>query len=257
MTISIAEYLGQRTDVDLPDILPSELGGELVPTCPFSGVACRKLGSNPPYHPVCSVRVFDREHNSKPFIVCPDRLLPAKARTLSPSQIAALAGIAQVVLPGANTADIGYKRQIGINLGRTRLVLDYVLQVRPEIPFPAGPRRVSLEMQGGGETSNTGSITRHVTQSALSENPTNAFLAQRLTTECLRQQTGSLQVNVPNIIPNNAWKRQLDQALKKAVLTRHFGGAFALVMGEVLYDICATLDPKWRGVRRRLGSCLD
>ena len=215
MTISIAEYLGQRTDVDLPDILPSQLGGELVPTCPFSGVACRKLGSNPPYHPVCSVRVFDREHNSKPFIVCPDRLLPAKARTLSPSQIAALAGIAQVVLPGANTADIGYKRQIGINLGRTRLVLDYVLQVRPEIPFPAGPRRVSLEMQGGGETSNTGTITRHVRQWAASNNPTNAFLAQRLTTEYLRQQTGGLQVNVPNIIPNNAWKRQLDQALKK------------------------------------------
>jgi len=234
--LSIAEFLGQRTDINEPDILPSELGGDLVPTCPFSGVACRKLSANPPMHPVCSVRVYGRDRKGEPFIVCSDRLLPAKARTLSPSQIAALASVAHVVFPSANTMNVGYKRQVSIGVGQTKLVLDYVLQVKPEANYDFGSSKVILEVQGGGETSSTGTITRYVTDwSALTE-PTNEFLSQKLTTEYLRNHTGKKKVSIPGIIPNNAWKRQLDQILKKATLTRHFGGAFALVMGEVLYD---------------------
>lgn len=236
MPLSVAEYLGQRIDIDVSDIIPSQLGGTLIPTCPFSGLACRKLSANPPQHPVCSVRVHDKNNNGKIWIVCSDRLIPAKAQGLSPSHIAALASITQVVFPGANTGDIGYKRQTGITVGKSRLVLDYVLQVRPSVNYTIGPTKVILEVQGGGETNSTGSISRHVTDWAARDDSNNSFLAQRLNTEYLRESTGQQKVNAPGIIPNNAWKRQLDQVIKKATLTMHFGGAFALVMGEVLYD---------------------
>lgn len=177
MPLSVAEYLGQRTDIEVYDIIPSELGGDLIPTCPFSGLACRKLNANPPQHPVCSVRVHDKNERGRPFIVCSDRLIPAKARGLSPSHIAALASVTQVVFPGANTGDIGYKRQTGISVGSNRLVLDYVLQVRPSVNYSVGPTKVILEVQGGGETNATGSITRHVTDWASRDNSTNRFLA--------------------------------------------------------------------------------
>lgn len=236
MPLSIAEYLGQRTDLEAPDILSSALDGNLVPTCPFSGVACKKLHANPPMHPVCSVRVYDQKHDGKPFIVCTDRLLPAKARTLAPTQIAALASVAKVLFPHASTADIGYDRQVGMRVGNARLVLDYILHIRPEAQYTHGPAKVILEVQGGGETSSTGTITRYVTAWADQEEPTNEFLAQKLTTQYIRTVTGQQKVNVPGIIPNNAWKRQLDQIIKKAILAQRFGGAFALIMGEVFYD---------------------
>lgn len=117
MPLCVAEYLGQRTDIDVPDILPSELGGNIIPTCPFSGAACRKLKNNPPQHPICSVRMYGSDYNGEPFVVCPDRLIPSNARALSPSHIAALAAVAQVVFPEANTGDIGFRRQVGVNKG--------------------------------------------------------------------------------------------------------------------------------------------
>ena len=78
MPLSVAEYLGQRTDNTEFDIIPSEFGGNITPTCPFSGVACSKLHANNPNHPVCCVRTTD----GRPFIVCQDRLIPSKAGAL-------------------------------------------------------------------------------------------------------------------------------------------------------------------------------
>ena len=92
MPLSVAEYLGQRTDNKINHIIPSDFGGNITPACPFSGVACRKLNSQKPAQPVCSLRTQD----GRPFIVCPDRLIPSKANALSPSHIASLAAVAQV-----------------------------------------------------------------------------------------------------------------------------------------------------------------
>ncbi len=236
MSISIAEYLGQRTDVQTPDIIPSRLGGLPVPICPFSGGACIKLAHNPPLQPVCSVRVHDRNFNHRPFIVCSNRLIPAQATAITPLHTAALASIAQTVFPGVNAGDVGFRRQTGVTLSPGRLILDYVLQVDPKVGFTTGRDKVILEVQGGGETSNTGTITRYVADWAALPRPTNAFLGSQLSTAYLRQHLGVARVNVPGIIPNNAWKRQLEQILKKAVLARDFGGAFALVCGEVLHN---------------------
>ncbi len=239
MPISIAECLGQRTDVLIPDIVPSVRGGAVVPTCPFSGGPCIKLDHNPPLQPICSVRIHGKQFRGRPFIVCLNRMIPAQARALSPSHIAALTSVAQTVLPGVATDLIGFQRQVGVNLNPGRLILDYVLQTATGSTKPLGPQKVILEVQGGGETNNTGTITRYVDDWIAQSPPTNAFLSQPLDTKYLRQHLGvaaPAAVNVPGIIPNNAWKRQLDQILKKAVLASHFGGAFALVTGDVLYD---------------------
>lgn len=153
MPLSIAEYLGYRTDVKSPNIIPSVLGGSIIPTCPFSGDSCIKLKNSNPSHPICSVRL-----NSQVFIVCSNRLIPAQAQALSPSHTAALASIADTLFPGVNAKNIGFRRQIGV----AGLYLDYVLTVNPSVKFSKGPSRVILEIQGGGETSNTGTITRYV-----------------------------------------------------------------------------------------------
>lgn len=236
MPLSVAEYLGQRTDSTHFDIIPSDFGGSIVPTCPFSGVACQKLKSSKPSPPVCSVRTTD----GKPFIVCSDRLIPSKANALSSSHISALAAVSGVLFPKASTKEVGYKRQVSIPFSKGRkIVLDYVLQVNPQAGYKLGRDKVILEIQGGGETSSTGSITHHVAKWASLTHPDNQFLAQALDASYLRglcKIKGGSTVNVPGIIPNNAWKRQLDQVLKKSVLARQFNAGFALVMGEILYD---------------------
>ena len=66
MGTSVAEYLGKRTDIDVPAIIPITIPPKVdkkvnwtehnpCPTCPFtSGNACKKLVSG--NEPVCSVR---------------------------------------------------------------------------------------------------------------------------------------------------------------------------------------------------------
>ncbi len=244
MPLSVAEYLGQRTDIESSEIIPSELGGKIIPTCPFSGAPCRKLKLSKPQPPICAVRTSDVNQQGKVFVVCPDRIIPSSARALSPSHLAILNAVTKTIFPGVNNADIGFRRQVNVTFAKARrLVLDYVLQVAPGANASQGPRKVILEVQGGGETSSTGAITAHVAHWASLVNPANAVLATPLDTAYLRQQLHINSSNVPGVIPNNAWKRQLDQVLKKAALTTHFGGAFALVMGELLYDyVTSTLD---------------
>ncbi len=226
MPLSIAEYLGYRTDVKSPNIIPSELGGSIVPTCPFSGDSCIKLQNSNPSHPICSVRF-----NSQVFIVCSNRLIPAQAQALSPSHTAALASIANALFPGVNAKNIGFRRQIGV----AGLYLDYVLTVNPSMKFSQGPSRVILEIQGGGETSNTGTITRYVNDWINQNNPTNEFLCQELNAKFLKTHLNTNKIGSPGIIPNNAWKRQLDQIIKKSVIAKQFSGGFALVMGDLLF----------------------
>ena len=70
MGVSVAEYLGQRTDIDNPTILPVHVStvkterdalkhrGE-IPSCPFvCGNMCKKIASG--NEPVCSVRKPDK-----------------------------------------------------------------------------------------------------------------------------------------------------------------------------------------------------
>lgn len=225
MPVSVGEYLAQRTDIDKPAIYPTALNPRVAPTCPFMGQKCSKINRKKPQHPVCSVRAA----TGKPWIVCTDRLIPARTNTLTPYHIAALGSVAEHLFPGVYTGDIGYRRQVSIKVGKkTKVVLDYVLDAR--IANSTGRNKVILEIQGGGETSSTGTITNHVKSWSLQKPPTNAFLRKGL------PKVG--------IIPNNAWKRQLEQIGRKYAVTQRFGGAFALVMGEVFYDYIRHLFPQ-------------
>ncbi len=52
MAITVAEYFGQRTDIDNPKIVPIK-----IPTkCPYMNDICMKLKSSTPKPPICSVR---------------------------------------------------------------------------------------------------------------------------------------------------------------------------------------------------------
>ena len=78
MGVSVAEYFGQRTDVDNPTIvpinIPDRVNGSIqwndnCPKCPFSsGNQCKKLKSG--NEPVCAVRKSD----GTLWINCSERL---------------------------------------------------------------------------------------------------------------------------------------------------------------------------------------
>ena len=69
MGVCTAEYLGQRTDIDSPNIVPI-LHSAL---CPFSsGNSCMKTGSGK--NPICGVRKEDGTY----WIVCENRLCTTK-----------------------------------------------------------------------------------------------------------------------------------------------------------------------------------
>jgi hypothetical protein len=216
MAVKIAEYLGQRVDCDLVEIEYSAPNPKFAPTCPFMGGPCSKLKGKLSHHPVCSVRT-----DSEYFAVCPDRILPANTKFVTPQHISLLRQLSEVLFPTTQSRNIGYKRQQGIKLGPKRTVyLDYVLALSESRPDKI--TKVIVEIQGGGETSNTGTITRHIYDWADSDLKTNAQLRKSL--------------SGVGLIPNNAWKRQLEQIIRKLPYAKKFGGSFCLAMGTVLYD---------------------
>lgn len=55
MSVSVAEYFGQRTDTDANVIKPVSGNHK----CPFMGGLCQKMAKSSPNKPVCSVRKAD------------------------------------------------------------------------------------------------------------------------------------------------------------------------------------------------------
>src|SRR5258708_18668560 len=122
MAVSIAEYLGQRTDSDgsiIPvDVPPSSLA--MIPLCPFNNQLCSKISKgfrdsgNPQNadvdnmqskHPVCSLRKYDSTH----YIVCEDRLLSSSTSQISDYQKEMLLQTAQALFNSSiGYAQVGY-----------------------------------------------------------------------------------------------------------------------------------------------------
>jgi hypothetical protein len=142
-----------------------------------------------------------------------------------------LAGVTATLFPGISPREVGYKRQIGLKMIKGTVYLDYVLSANSPL-FP-GRKNVILEVQGGGETSNTGTLSNHINSWLGQPNPTNDFLRAPM--------------NKVGIIPNNAWKRQLEQIFRKFPIARRFEGAFALAVGTILFDY----------ITARIGEGLD
>ncbi|WP_293007289.1 MULTISPECIES: restriction endonuclease [unclassified Oscillibacter] len=217
MGVSVAEYLGQRTDVAAPNIVPVNVKSP----CPFSsGNNCMKTGGDK--NPVCSVRKEDGTY----WIVCENRLCTTKKDIpLCAHQQTILLDIAQHVFSPTITADqVLVKREEQLRVSdTTNYKADYIMTINDgHSPFP-GPDRVILEMQGGGETSGTEKLTNIVKAWKRSLHPTNAFL-------CRASRASTLETN--------AWRRQQEQFIVKgniAMLTwKGYGIAFCV--GTLLYD---------------------
>lgn len=227
MAVRIAEYLGQRTDVDDP-IEPITDGMQA--QCPFMDRTCDKISKK--NHPVCCVRKPDNTL----WIVCEHRLCSTRQKKkiingnkielidtiLVDHQRDILRKVARLIYQDHQLQDdeIGVKREVNIPLpdSDNSYHADYVMR-----NFSGRGRvdEVLLEMQGGGETSSTGSITRHIAAWAESEVPTNELLRQLVTA---------------NTIETNAWRRQQEQFLVKGNVVDQTGGKIVFAVGSLLYD---------------------
>ena len=217
MGVWVAEYYGQRTDVDSPIIKP--MFEEAI--CPFSsGNTCKKLKSH--NQPVCSVRKQD----GTMWIVCSDRLCNTKKDIpLCNHQQQILLKIARSIFnPDVTMKDVCVKREERLNVVEgTKYNADYIISLSSGRSSFSGPDRLVLEMQGGGETSNTGKITTLLSNWASNTNRTNALL--RTETEASTLET-------------NAWRRQQEQFIVKGNIAMKTwkGYGIAFCVGTILYD---------------------
>lgn len=224
MAVSVAEYLGQRTDILQPLILPASIPenpGDNVAVCPFtSGNQCKKLKSK--NEPVCSVRKSD----GTLWINCSDRLCATKKDIpLCEHQKDVLLDIARHVFsPQILPEEICVKREVRLSVtDGTEYNADYILSTNTGRSIYAGPDRLILEMQGGGETSNTGAQTRHIRNWRDNNLRTNALL---------REETAA------STLETNAWRRQQEQFIVKGNIAMKTwkGYGIAFCVGTLLFD---------------------
>lgn len=218
MGVTAAEYYGQRTDVDFPVIVPINDRNAL---CPFSaGNTCKKLKSG--NQPICSVRKPD----GTLWIVCSDRLCATKKDIpLCEHQKHILHDIGRHIFDDSVTrTDICVKREERLNVVEgTKYNADYVISLASGRSDFSGPDRMILEMQGGGETTNTGKLTQLVSEWERNEARTN---------EQLRE------VSEASTLETNAWRRQQEQFIVKGNIAMKTwkGYGIAFCVGTVLFD---------------------
>lgn len=222
MGASVAEYYGQRTDVDNPIIQPIEiLKGEI--PCPFtSGGICKKVKSG--YNPVCSVR----DSKGILWINCSERLCSSKKDIpLSDHQSDILLDVGKHVYGNSiQKENVCVKREERLSVvDGTKYNADFILSTSTGLSNHAGPDKLVLEMQGGGETTNTGELTRHV-------NNWRDLPAAERTNEFLRRPTSA------SPLVTNAWRRQQEQFIVKGniALETWKGQGIAFCVGSLLYD---------------------
>lgn len=229
MAVTIAEYLGQRTDSNI-DILPIKLKEEKEVLCPFMDRNCDKVSKGLP--PVCIVR----KDNGLIWLVCEHRLCSSRTKkkireadkireipiSLVPHQIDILTQIAQIIYNDATIkpSEISVKREAHIKLPDADISYhaDYLMA---NSKIDSKVNKIILEMQGGGETSSTGAITRHLEEWAQLENPDNAFLSKKL---------------AANSIETNAWRRQQEQFIIKGNVAEKTDARMTLAMGVPLFN---------------------
>lgn len=232
MGVSVAEYFGQRTDIDTENIIPVEIPpkktereklhwNKPIPICPFtSGNPCKKLNSS--YEPICSVRKPD----GTLWICCSDRLCATKKNiALSAYQSNILLDVGKHIFSSDVTKeDICVKREERLSvIEGTNYNADYIITLKNgRSPF-SGPDRMILEMQGGGETTNTGNLTNHVKSWRESSLPLNSIL---------RKNTKA------STLETNAWRRQQEQFIVKGNIAMKTwkGYGMTFCVGTLLFD---------------------
>ena len=216
MGVSVAEYLGQRTDVDSLCITPAE--GTSIP-CPFMAADCSKVAQR--YKPVCSVRLSD----GRLWIVCRNLLCSTRKDVpLSPHQLDVLLNVAKCVFGTHVTpSEVCVKREVAMPVAEdAHYSADFVMVINPQSVCGSGQSRVVLEMQGGGETSNTGELTGHIEAWECAHSRSNRMLSQ--------------VVGKCSPIITNAWRRQQEQFLVKGNIAQLTGGGIVFCVGSPIYD---------------------
>lgn len=219
MAVIVAEYLGKRTDSTVqiePIPIPFQ---HPVPDCPFNKLPCKKMNKETEANfPICSLR-----RNGELYIVCEHRLVSTSGEQdlpLSPYQAKMLLTLAKEVFYANIALDqVLYKSEVRM---KSKSKADYMLSVTPDVLKTYGPRRLIVEMQGGGETSNTGTMTRHLEKWSTLEKPTNRFLSSPL------PHVGLIQTN--------AWRRLQEQIFAKASVAALSGYGFVACIGTILFD---------------------
>lgn len=106
-------------------------------------------------------------------------------------------------------------------VGRKNYHADYIMSIKNFPGKLSGPKNVVLEMQGGGETSNPGHITKHINKWENQQDRSNTFLSQ--------------EVKKAGTIETNAWRRQQEQFIVKGNIASQTGGAIVFCVGSPLY----------------------
>lgn len=164
----VAEYYGNRTDtesliypmhVEKDKAKRKELVREgEIPPCPFTNKSpCTKILKG--NEPVCSVRKSD----GTLWITCPDRLCSTgkTENFLCKHQKDILLQVGRYIFsPKVSYEDICVKREERLSVVEgTTYNADFIISLRTGSSSFSGPDRLVLEMQGGGETTNTGDMT--------------------------------------------------------------------------------------------------
>jgi hypothetical protein len=217
MTITITEYLGQRTDVAIPLIQPAHDRTNAL--CPFMGRECAKVRKG--QAPICSIH----ESVKGFWIVCEHRLCATtKSIPLSTYQQQILLEIAKVIFsPLVTPQEVAVKRSVSMPVtSGGEYHADYIMVLNSDNYKITGPRKVIIEMQGGGETSNTGAMTQFVKKWER---------GLQITNEQLR-----IPIAKVNTIETNAWRRQQEQFILKGNIARLTGGGIVFCVGRILYN---------------------
>ncbi|GAB6139736.1 hypothetical protein JCM14076_04650 [Methylosoma difficile] len=227
MAVIVAEYLGVRTDKGhaVQPISVSKNSANLqkpVLQCPFKNSHCDKAKRGD--KPVCSVR---DSATGELWIVCSHRLCAThKGSAKSPialneHQKLMLHKVAKEIFePEIPRADVLVKREVAIPVTQdSDYSADYVMWRRnPKLKSGFNPDcPVVLEMQGGGETTSTGDLTKHISNWENGE--------------------ADLTTPVAKTAPlvTNAWRRQQEQFLVKGNAAMLTGGRIVFCIGAMIY----------------------
>lgn len=220
----VAEYLG-RDARNLPLGAGVNSYSRSEEPCPFRSGHCDKIQRG--QVPVCSLR--DAE-TSQLWIVCSHRLCSSAPRhmPLTEYQWGIVRSIVDVVaMEAPASASVGVQREARIrrNPGversddsRADFLVAFFDTKSGEVLN--NPRPLIIEIQGGGETSNTGIMTRHV--------------------QGWETKTQSAPLTVPlsgvGVIETNAWRRQQEQFLFKGSVATRSNARFVFAIGDRLFD---------------------
>jgi hypothetical protein len=226
MSQRIAEYLG--VELKPGGLLPLvDSSSQPQVLCPFRDGSCVKAQKG--QVPVCSLRDSDSDEL---WIICEHRLCATtpKSSRLVPYQVEILCLVLDAVVPGwpdkarpAAQREARVRRTSGVQSSSDSKA-DFLIVFRDLMDDKESStlENLIIEMQGGGETSNTKRMTEVVR---------NWEKLGDSTADSLRE----LQIPVAPI-ETNAWRRQQEQFLFKGSVVTRSGGRLVFAMGARLYD---------------------